>query len=114
MLHSPPHARVGDYRDVLPGRRGILLVQAAAKLAGDVGHRKTQAKRMTIAARHTSAASKASVVTGLPEGFSEIAGSCNPIRINSIEFNKKVRTFHTENGCKRVLGEVSRGACQPR
>ena len=39
MLHSPPHARVGVYRDVLPGRRGILLVQAAAKLAGDVGHR---------------------------------------------------------------------------
>ena len=65
---------------------------------------------MTIAARHTSAASRASVVTGLPEGFSEIAGSCNPIRINSIEFNKKVRTFHAENGCKRVLGEVSPGS----
>ena len=44
---------------------------------------------MTIAARHTSAASKASVVTGLPEGFSDIVGSCNPIRINSIEFNEK-------------------------
>jgi hypothetical protein len=69
---------------------------------------------MTMAARHASAASKVSVITGLPEEFSKIAGSCNPIRINSIEFNKKVRTFHTENGCRRVLGEVSRGACQPR
>ena len=74
----------------------------------------SQANRAPITTAHTSAASPTSSAGVLPARPSTTTGSCSPTSTNSVALSRKVSTSHTANAWRRVGGEASSGARQPR